>query len=205
MLTAEEVAERLRQAAGAVEEAGLAEDLRKIGFERALEALGLGASASAAAPLAAGPSQRTGAPGVPAPAADAPDSDGALAAIARRFELFQDAIERIYDVEDGTVRLAIKRSMLPAPNRKAAAMRHVALLVVTGRQAASEEEQTPLAVVREECQALNVLDAPNFAAEVSKLDFRLQGPRNDRTAKANRHHFEEAAELIRKILKEGAA
>lgn len=205
MLTVEEVTERLRQAAHAVQEAGLSEDLREIGFERALEALGLGASAPVAAAATSGGLQRVGVPEASVPTVEASNDDSSLATIARRFELSQDSIDRIYEVEEGTVRLAIKRSMLPAPDRKAAAMRHVSLLVVAGRQAAGKEEQTPLAAVREECQALNVLDPPNFASEIGKLDFRLQGPRNDRTAKANRHHFEEAADLIREILGDGAS
>jgi hypothetical protein len=197
MLTNAEIVDLLRQAAAAVQSAELPDDLRSVGFERALDAVGL-------ARIPAASSAGT-------PALDSPPSGGTggytdasmdlLTRIGRRLELSPEVVERIYDVDDGTVRLAIRRAMLREPDRKAAAMRDVALLLVAGRQAAGEE-QTALADVREECQALNVLDGPNFSSEVSKLDFRLRGPRNDRTAKANRNHFEEAADVIRGILKE---
>ncbi len=94
--------------------------------------------------------------------------------------------------------------MLPEPGRKAAAMRDIALLLVVGRQAAGEE-QTALAEVRQECEAVGVLDSPNFSSEISKLEFRIRGPRNDRTAKANRNHFEQAADLVRRMrIQEGS-
>jgi len=201
MLTSDEVVERLRQATEAVQAADLPDDLRTIAFERALDALGLGSAPRASAPVhdasAVLSSPRASGGSEPRPVG-AP-----LAQIAQRFELPTQTLERIYEVEDGAVRLAMKRSMLPDPTRKAAAMRHVSLLLIAGRQAAGEEEQTDLADVRDECQALKVLDAPNFSSEIAKLDFRLQGARNKRTAKANRHHFEEAAQLIRQILREG--
>lgn len=197
MLTPDEITDRLRQAAGAVQAAELSEDLRKIGFQRALDELGLGSAVVPAAPSALGADAPPSAGGASEPAV----SSDLLTEIGRRFELPVEMLERIYDVDDGSVRLAIKRSMLPEPDRKAAAMRDVSLLVVAGRQAAGDE-QTTFADIREECEALNVLDNANFSTEVAKHDFRLRGTRNSRTAKANRHHFEEAARLIRRILGE---
>jgi hypothetical protein len=190
MLTSDQVTVRLKQAAAAVQDADLPADLRQIGFERALEALGLGA---ALAPPSDAP--------VRSDEAEHRSDDNPLLAIARRLNLPIDVVDQIYETDDGTIRLALRRSMLPDPERKAAAMRHVSLLTVAGRQAAGEE-LTPFAAMREECLALKVLDAPNFASEVGKLDLRLTGARNSRTAKANRHHFEEAAELIQQIVAE---
>lgn len=197
-LTAEQITAGLRRAAEAVEAARLPNELRTIGFERALDALGLGEA------------QMAPAPSVPATARPVPARDTGepvvhlLDAIARRFELPAETIGRIYEADDGAVRLAIKRSMLPEPDRRAAAMRDVSLLVVAGRQAAGEE-QTPFVDIREECRALNVLDGANFSSEVAKLDFRVRGARNTRTAKANRHHYEEAAQLIRRMLGESGS
>jgi hypothetical protein len=195
MLTQSEIAELLRQAESAVDDAALAEDLRTIGFERALDELGLGTMQGAPAPSAMDGRRPTAIDSDPA----APTA-GLLIEIARLFELPLDSIERIYEVDDGQVRLAIKRSMLP-DTRKAAAMRDVSLLVATGRQAAGEEE-TALAAMREECSALGVLDSANFSAEIGKLGFRLQGTRNTKTARANRHHREEAVRLVMRVLGE---
>lgn len=198
MLTDDEIAERLRRAAAAVDDAGLAADLRRTGFERALDALDL--RAVAVAPAASTATTQTPGPGRVSTSDAAASPDGAFAPIAERFELSLDQIERIYTLDDGQIRLAIKRSMLPEPDSKAASMRDVSLLIASGRQAAGAEDETSFALMREECQALGVLDGPNFATEVGKLDFRLKGGRNTRTVKANRHHFEEAAQLITRML-----
>jgi hypothetical protein len=204
MLTTDAITDRLRRAADAVDQAGLPEDLRRVGFERALDALGLGATnigvpAALTGPTAAaGPLSSHG----PDTSPNAQPPDDLLSEIARRLEVAPENIERIYDIDDGQVRLAIKRSMLPDADRKAAGTRHVSLLVAVGRQAAGTEEETAFAVMRDECQAFGVLDSANFSAEVGKLDFRVKGGRNSRTAKANRHHFEEAAQLIGRILRE---
>lgn len=200
MQTPQQITERLRQAARAVQQAELSDDLRSIGFERALDALGLGSGAGA--PAAASVPPLSHFPGPGAAANDGESSGGLLAAIARRFELSVDKVERIYDTAGGTVRLAIKRSMLPNADRKAAAMRNVSLLVAAGRQASGAEDHTTISVMRDECDALNVLDGANFSSEIAKLDFRITGGRNSRTAKANRHHFDDAAQLVRRILGE---
>lgn len=184
MLSTEAIADRLRIAANAVDQAGLAEDLRVVGFERSLDAVGL-----------SGPS-RDGSSTDEAAAADPEDPIGR---IATKLSLGRDAVSRIYEQQDGQVRLIVTRAMLPAPDSKAASMRHVSLLAVVGRQAAGVEDFTSYVSLREECAELRVLDAPNFATEVAKLDFRTQGGPRRREARANRHHFEEAAGLIRQI------
>lgn len=195
MLSPEELRDRLREAADIVDQAALPADLRQIAFERALDVLGVGAATTSAHGNRATPPDRPDARYTE----HTPASAGLLAQITSRLGLDADQVGRVYEEGDGQVRLNIKRSMLPEADRKAAAMRNVALLVAAGRQAAALEEYTPLAVLREECRDLRVLDPPNFAAEISKLEFRTRGGRNRKEAKANRHHYDEAAELIRTI------
>lgn len=209
MLSPDELQERLKRAADAVQEAKVPEDLRVVAFEHALDALGVGAEpppAAAAATLAARaqeqqpPNQGTGAQ---TRGASGELANGMVDRIATALSLDRDLVGRIYDEEDGQVRLIVKRTMLPEVSKKAASMRHVALLVVVGRQAAGLDEYTPYDTIREECRELKVYDGPNFASEVGKLEFRTKGGRNTKEAKANRHHYDEASDLIRRMTGEG--
>jgi hypothetical protein len=191
-MDAQEIAERLRVAAEAVEAADLPESLQQVAFEHALSAVGLAGTKSAPAgdaDEAAGLHQRTDG-----------GADGGVAAIAERLGVDVELVERVYENDEEVgIRLILKRSMLPEPQQKAASMRHVALLVAVGRQVSGLEDYTPLALMRDECSELRVLDPSNFSTEVGKLGMRRRGSRNKQEAKINRHHLEEAAELIRRI------
>jgi hypothetical protein len=192
-----ELAERLREAAEIVKQAELPENLQPVAYERTLDTLGVTAAAAPAS------NTTTGSAGTvtdaPAPPGKPATSEGTLAQIASRLGLAPSLAARIYDEEDGQLRLILRKAMLPEPERKAASIRHVALLLVVGRQAAGLEEHTPYDAIREECLELKVYDRPNFATEIGKLEFRTTGPRNSREARANRHHYDDAAQLIRQI------
>ena len=199
-MTAREIADRLGEAAAAVALADLPQEFRALAYERALDAVGL----------------RLGSSGVPAPAPPASVAAGAVSSplteggqlelIASRLELSLETVERVYEVDEKHgLRLILKRAMLPRPEQKAASMRDVALLVTVGRQAAGLEEYTSFAMIRSECEDLRVLDGSNFSAEVAKLEMRRRGGRNNQEAKANRHHYEETAELISGIVAKSAA
>jgi hypothetical protein len=196
MLSADEISQRLKVAVEAVEQVDLTDDLRAIAFSRALDAVGLPEAPivePAEKPSLDESERRSGED-------SGRHADGRLVAkIAHRVGVETDTVSRVFEESDGEIRLILKRSMLPQPQQKATSMRNVSLLVVVGRQAAGIEEYTPYELMREECRELRVLDAPNFATEVGKLDFRTRGGRNTKEARANRHHFDEAAELIRQI------
>ena len=201
MASVDELAARLRAAAEAVDRADLAADLRPIGFEVALRTL----ASDTASPVSEQPEALiTPIGGAAQGGSKLASSDRALSLISKRLGIEHNVLERIYEDDDGEVRLAVQRGMLPQPNSKAASMRDVALLTVVGRQAADVDDATQLAVVREECSELRVLDGPNFSAEINKLGLRMTGTSRNRAAKAKRHHFEDAAELIRRM-SEGAA
>jgi hypothetical protein len=193
----EEIAERLQQAQAAVKQAELDEDLRELGFARALDAVGLG---GAAAPPAPPPPPAVWQNGGGGDGDRQATGDGPIAAIAAQLELPVDTVGRVYREHEGQIQLAFKRAILPNRASKAASMREVSLLTATGRQASGIEDATSFAVMREECRAYGVLDSPNFAGEISKLDFRLSGGRNDRQATALRHHYEDAADLIGRMV-----
>jgi hypothetical protein len=192
----DKLTDRLRTAAKIVEDAGVENDLRTIAFKYVLQVL----QAPESPPAPGRPADL----GIPAEAAPSP-ADGALSVLSRIAQALgvdQDFVAKVYEEDDGQVRLILKRGMLPQPDRKAASMRHIALLVVVGRQAAQLEEFTSYDAIREECRELNVYDRPNFAAEVARLEFRTRGGRNSKEAKANRHHFEEAADLLIRLNRE---
>lgn len=193
MLSSEELRDRLKRAADAVEAAEVPSDLRGIAFEHSLKALGVGAST-------AGIGSGTEEVGPEFGQVTAPvHGTGALARIGSRLGLSEDAVSRVFEEDGGEIRLIVRRAMLPHPNSKAASMRDVALLVVTGRQAAGLEDSTSYDVIRTECQEIRVYDRPNFATELAKLEFRTTGGPRARHAKAHRHHYEDAADLIRRI------
>lgn len=195
MPSSAELQDRLRQAAELVEQADIPRDFRSVAFEHVLLALGADGPAAAGGypPLSgAGATSVTRSP----PAVSGGDL---LSRIAVALGLDRDPVARIYEEDDGQVRLVLKRAMLPEPNKKAASIRHVALLVVVGRQAAGLEEHTSYDAIREECRELKVYDPANFAADVGKLEFRTSGGRNSKEARANRHHYDDAADLIRRM------
>lgn len=193
-MDAQQIADRLKVAAEALELAGVPDDLRAPAFKSALNAVGL--------PDAKGA-------GIPAPPTahilGAPAQAGSrLEAISQRLGVEMGAVAALFEEDDDQgIRLILRRSMLPEPDQKAASMRQVALLLTVCRQAAEVEEYTPFSLIRGECAELKVLDASNFATEVGKLELRRRGPRNKQEAKASRHHYEDAAELIRAITEAG--
>jgi hypothetical protein len=190
-----ELQQRLRKAAEILEQAGLPEDLRPVAFTHLLDAL----EVSVAPTLANGNSHPVTAASANASIDPRHSSGQLLGKIAAALGQESEVIARFYEEDDGQVRLVVKRSMLLEPDKKAASIRHTALLVVAGRQAAGIEEYTSYDTIREECRELKVFDPANFAAEVGKLEFRTTGGRNSREARANRHHYDEAADLIRRM------
>jgi hypothetical protein len=192
----EEMSAALKRAADIVKNAGLREDLVPIAFERVLDELGLSrgheASSAHQAPSSHDDPEahRTGDP---------------LTKISTRLGIPLDAVEQVYEYDaDAGLQLIIKRSMLPQPDQKAAAMRDIARLLAVGRQVAELEEYTPFSAIRDECAEIKVLDSNNFAAEIAKLEMRRRGSRNKQEVKANRHHVDETADLIRTIVAKGS-
>jgi hypothetical protein len=197
--TPTELAERLREAAEIVKQAELPEPLQPVAYERVLDTLGVTTTTTTAPPSNTTTAVAGTGSDAPAPPGEPATRAGMLAQIASRLGLDPSLAARIYEEEGGQLRLILRKAMLLEPERKAASMRHVALLLVVGRQAAGLEEHTPYDAIREECLELKVYDRPNFATEIGKLEFRTTGPRNSREARANRHHYDDAAQLIRQI------
>ena len=178
----EAVAQMIRQAVELVEGADVPDDLRPAAFTAAFGAL---AGSAVAKRLT-----------VDTVDADSPTSS-LVGKVARRLGLSDELVPYFYEEDQGDLRLAIRRDMLPNPNSRAAAMRDVGLLVLAGRQAAELEEWTRYEIPRAECEELNVLDSANFATELQTLEIRVRGAGRAKEAKLSRHGFDRAAELVR--------
>ncbi len=178
MSSADELADRLREAADILQRSGIRPELWPTGFRWTLEEIQrLGASMPAAAPPAA------------------PERAGADR-LRRLLGITADQLERVYDLSGAEVGLVVSRSKLPT--QKARATKTVALLFAAGRQGASDEEWTPVEAIRDQCRQYGVLDAPNFASAISAAgdSFVLRGRGSQREAKVTRGGFEEAGRLV---------
>ena len=155
---------------------------------RAVLSARLGGSAPAVAPTVV-------APVVKAPVAPV-DDDDVLGKIAARMHVERDALELIYDVQDGEPNVVISAKKLPG--NKAQATKLLAQLVVGARQAAGLEEWTPVGEVRSVVTEFGSLDSGNFAATVRQLDSvcLLRGKGVNRELKVTKPGMEEIASVI---------
>ncbi len=173
MIEQHDLVRALRRAVEAVDDAKVPDDLRSLAFERALDAVGLDR---------------------PAIDTEAPP----LERIATSLSVPPSAVARVYEADEGGVRLAIRRTDLPRRSSRAWSMRAVAILLAVGRQVSGTERQTPLAVVRTACTELGVLDPANFSAEINGFGM-TRGQGSARTLKAGKRHHDEAARLTEDI------
>jgi hypothetical protein len=179
----------LAAAADDVEKSGVPDDLRAAAFAAAI-AMRTGGVTPTATPLPV------------APAAEGGDSQDWRNLVASALSVGVDDIGEAFDLVDGRMHLTIPPSRLP--RQKAAAMKVVALLVCSARQAVDGDADvwTPVGVIRDECRDLGVLDANNFAAEVSQLAdvMSFRGTGRSRLLRVNRRGYEQAGHRLRELL-----
>jgi hypothetical protein len=174
------VVERLRLAAAAVIEAELPAELRSAGLVLAFWAEDHR--------LAADPARK-----------QLGDPTGASDAIAAKLGVSVDALERIFDFENGDVALILPRRALGAS--KSAAASELAHLVVAARQTMGLADWTPVEAVRAVCDDMGVLDG-NFGRFMQQLNgngFRVRGAGVKRELKMNASGFEATAALVNRI------
>jgi hypothetical protein len=183
------VAELLRDALKAVEDAQIPEDLRVMAFSKAFDSLSGGLPA---------PSATSGSPAVPTATMDS-RIGSELGLIAEKLAIDAEATEATFDLDEGQLRLTVPARKFNA--QKSRATKEIALLVAAGRQAAKLDERTEVRVIREVVSEYGKLDSANFAATVREMDeeFIISGSGQQRRVKVNRAGFERAAELIKEI------
>ncbi|MGH2806722.1 MAG: hypothetical protein ACRDKT_05545 [Actinomycetota bacterium] len=184
------IMEVLRRAQAAVDDAGVANDLRPRAFTAAISLLvgdGPVAVLRQGLPLSGLPGAAVG-------------EDSVFAKLATALRVDEAALPYIFEEEAGDLRLVIPRHLLPNPGSRAAAMRDVAQMIMAGRQLGGIADWTPYERLRSEIAELGVLDSANFASEIQTLDVRLQGGRRSREARLTRHGLDEAAALVRRVI-----
>jgi hypothetical protein len=149
-----------------VEQAGLPDDLREVGFAKAIDLR--------AAPAAAGPSSASGGVAnptvVPTPADLAEDNGNGspIATIAGRLQIAPDTVSEVFATHGGDLEVIVSVGRLS--NRAATATKEIALLVAGGRQAAGLDEWTSWDEIRRWCAEFKKLDSPNFAKTMREMD-----------------------------------
>jgi hypothetical protein len=171
---------QLRAAAGVVDQLDLPGHLEAAAFSAAATCLLRApvADATQAAELAPGP-------------------DPVVDRVAARLGVSAESIDETLVIEGEDVRVVVSPRNLP--DRKARATRWVALVTAAARQAAGVDAGwTDVAVVREQCREIGVLDPANFSTEVAAMGdvFAMKGAGRNRQLKVTSRGFEEAGRLL---------
>jgi hypothetical protein len=180
----EQLAALIKRARAVVEEAGVSEDLRQVAFTKAFDLLSTESStvgSGRADHESSGPDQTE------------------LAKIARRLSTDEQTAGEVFDANDD-LQLVFARSRLPL--EKGPAMRIIALLTATGRQAGGyDPDWTTGDSIREQCRRFGVLDGRNFASSLSGVRgwFVVRGGPQQKEYKVTRAGFEEAARLVGRL------
>ena len=173
-----------------VEDAKVPDDLREIAFKEAIRLREAGAQPSDGSDPAEG---KQG--GDAAPAGGKP-----LEQIASRFGVDASAVGEVFAVRDGEVQLAVGSRSLASG--KATGAKDIALLIAGARQATGVEDWTSVGVIREWAKHYGKFDSTNFGKTISAMDdlFQFTGDRQQREVKMRKPAWEQAGELVTRIV-----
>jgi hypothetical protein len=190
-----EVREVLVRALEEVDEAKVPAELRSVAFGKAVDLVAIGAGKLTAPSQQVRQDQQNRA-GDAQTAADL----SPLEKVATRLKLDLEVVQDVFDHDDQGLRIIVSPKKLDKRIRPGA--RQLALLVVSGRQAAGDDEDwTSVDTIRKVCEDYNKLDAPNFAAHIKAMkdEFNLKGSPQKREVKLTRPGWEAARELVEKL------
>ncbi len=172
----------LREAAAAVEAAGLPDDLRSAAFAKAVDLIA----------GAGGPSTPQATSTAVAEPGRTRDDHGLLSMIAERFGIDAELVNEALAIEDGEPSLVVARTKLANTDQGAA--KQIALLIAAARQAAGVEDWTDASVIREAVTSYNRFDTNNFAKALNSLedDFSFSGKGQARRVRVRRDGFRNA-------------
>ena len=188
--TTDNIAGLLRRAAGVVDDAQLARDLRPIAFARVLDLTLTGATPSSPTLPA---NQRTQSQ------VEAEPSDP-LAALATKLGLDADAVGRIFDFHGGRVQLTVATSDLAKSQQEATG--EVAYLITAALQGGLGVDEVSLQTIKDACEDRGVLDTPNFARAMSKIEGKgitKRGEGKQRSYRINARGYEIVAKIVERI------
>jgi hypothetical protein len=127
-------------------------------------------------------------------------TNGDASDLERRLGVTAAELSEVFHFEPDRVELVVAPSRLP--QKKASAMRDVALLIVSARQAGGiDDGWTEVSAIRDACRELGVLDAGNFAAEISQLGdvFNFRGTGRGRQVRTNAKGYERVSARIKEL------
>jgi hypothetical protein len=203
-----EVSEVLKKAWSAVEDAGLPDEVRPIGFREAVRLI---------APVSDAPVKSRGPAGAErhqtrAGAGSASDSAGDDAGIVASEDEIYDRVvahtgadrgrlEQLVHLDDGVLRVSLPGLRLGANN--AERTRAVAQLLTITRGFGLEENETSVEIVRAECVRLKVYDSANFSSHISKLNgYVVGGSGQNRRLRAKSPGVQGFAALVESLIPE---
>jgi hypothetical protein len=134
----------------------------------------------------------------PPPNSNGHTGSAMLDKIAVGLGLTAGQIVHLFADKDGEPELKVKSSKLPT--QKANGTRHIALLVMAGRQLGGLEEYTDTDVVREASKHYSRFDSKNFSKHMKALDHCTITA--NKATKLTNPGVEEAAELAKKYVGE---
>ncbi len=185
------IADILRAAVAAVDEAGVPDDLRPAAFSKAADLL------AGVSPSPATATQRQTQAGGQQPATH----DGANLAerVARKLGVSEDAIANVCEIDGDEVRLHFSHRHLPSTTKPA--MRQIGLVTAALRQGTGLDDYTPQRRLRDACEQYGVLDAANFAAAITSLrgNLSFRGTGQGREVRVTPNGYNAASELVERL------
>jgi hypothetical protein len=125
--------------------------------------------------------------------------DPKLAMIARKLEVTDEEVDRVFHDSDGELGIGIAASKLP--KAMSAAMKDIALLVAAARQAGGYDlSWTKTSEIRRICIDFGKFDTANFASTITEMGgvFNFRGKGQSREIKVLRPGFEAAGTLVKR-------
>ncbi len=187
-----EVTSILTNAVKSVTDAKVPDDLRAIGFEKAIDlyAGAVVAALSAAAPPAAASTT--------AGAAPAAAMGSSLDRLATRLRLGRDVVDAVYTESGDTIAVTVPPDKLN--KARSIGTREIALLVAAAHQAISDDATTA-DQIRHVAQDYDRFDGPNYASTLADMkgNFLIGGNSRARTYKLTKPGWAAATALISKI------
>jgi hypothetical protein len=188
----------LAEALKAVNDAELPDELRAIGFKKAVDMIAAKAGVPSGGPPAP---TRPASAGGGGPAIGDTD-EKSIERIAAKLSMEVDLVSDVFHVEDGEPRLSVAPSKLSSTKR--VAVQQVSLLIAAARQSGGWDNQwTLLTELRKVAQDYSLHDG-NWAGIVAGMGnvFQYSGSGNDRKVKVNRKGWEDTPGTVRAVLGE---
>jgi len=198
----------LKDAWSAVEKADLPREIQPIAFREAVRLLA-SPTASAEPTGRAGPTGRPSS-GVRADAAGEPN-DGAGGGAVSEDEIYdrvarstgadRNKLEQVVHLDDDGPRVSLPGIKLGSNN--ADRTRAVAQIITVTRGFGLDETETPLELIRAECNRLKVYDSANFSTQISKLNgYVVSGSGQNRRLRAKSPGIQNFPALVDSLLGE---